>query len=87
MTNHLCNVQYGPISGFSVYQLVLVCCDGHEIRLREDKCFEFFGLQFRDVQLSVVRVPDDVDSRLVLVHGVENYLETTILWMPHKSQF
>lgn len=59
-----------------VYLLVLVSGDGGENGLREAEGLDSFTAGHRLVggQLAAEVLPDDVNARLVLVHGVEDDL-------------
>ena len=64
------------VNGFMViYQLILVGCDGDEDGLGEDEGFELLGLQCLDRR--AVLALDDVHTWLVLVHRVQDYLQTS----------
>lgn len=58
------------------HQLVLIGRDGGEDRLDEDEGAELLGLEVEQ-RGRVVLLLDDVDPRLVLVHGVQDDLQTT----------
>ena len=64
------------VNGFTAaYQLILVGCDGDEDGLGEDEGFELLGLQCLDRR--AVLALDDVHTWLVLVHRVQDYLQTS----------
>ena len=56
-----------PLNGGQAYQIVLVCCHCHELCFREVHRMHL-------LHILLVQVTEDVQSRLVLVHGVENNL-------------
>jgi len=61
-----------------VHQLVLIGGDGDERRFREDERSELFGLETREgrkLRGAAVSPLHDVEPRLILVHGVEDYLQ------------
>jgi len=53
------------------YLVVLICCHSHEIGLRENVGPERTVGEFEDIV-----GPDDVEAGLVLVHGVQDGLQT-----------
>ena len=67
--------------------MVLVGGDGGELRLREDECLELLrSLSIRVVGVGVVCAPDEVEPRLVAVHGVEYHVAVVVQLVVRQLQ-
>lgn len=73
---HLHKSFINAITDDRTYQLILISRNGDEYCFWKNKCSEFFSLEIRYWWRGAVCVfPfDDVNSWLIFMHGVQNYL-------------